>query len=130
MINDLKQFLLCPGGATLSAEVVQDKKWGTLHLLKKLIIGNITAWAEGRAQMVKEVRNTNKKDGIPLLKTLIGNSGSEMSLATATWSHEYQPPLPVLGKVLGCLTGTKKFLLIRWVTTSTLGYQIIKSKTG
>ncbi|GAI87994.1 unnamed protein product, partial [marine sediment metagenome] len=47
------------------------------------------AGVEGGTQMVKKVRDANKKGRTALLQTMIGNGCGQMGLAAAVWTHEY-----------------------------------------
>ena len=52
MVQDLKQLLLCPGGAALGAEIVQHQQRRILDGLEQLVIRDIAARRERTPQMV------------------------------------------------------------------------------
>jgi hypothetical protein len=89
MVDNLEQLLLCPRRAGLIAEVIQYEKRGILHFSEDFVIGGVAAGVEGGTQMVKEVRDADKKGWTALLQTMIGNGCGQMGLAAAVWSHKY-----------------------------------------
>ena len=73
------------------AEVIQHQQGRRLDAFKKLVVGNLALRAEGRAQMVEELRYHHKPGWLAGFIGIINNGSRQVGFTTAGNTMEYQP---------------------------------------
>jgi hypothetical protein len=67
VVDELVKLFLSPGGAAVFPKVIEDENRGTFHTFKEFIVGDLAFGAEGRAQVVEELRNDDEGDRLTFL---------------------------------------------------------------
>src|SRR5436190_1736372 len=94
MVDYLEQLLSCPRCSVLCAKIIKNKKRNIPYILKSLVISDAIrrGGIECRPQMVKKVGDNREECPSALVgNVVVGDGSGEMSLSSATTTHEEKP---------------------------------------
>src|SRR6478609_7510639 len=112
MVQDLEQLLARPLGAALRAKVVEDEQRRCLHRFEQLVIRDVAAGRERRAQMIEQVGDDRKENLTAEFDASIGDRRGQVRLATPGWPAEQQPRRRIVGVFAAPLQGLSEGTLV------------------
>ena len=91
VVDELKEFLVGPGGEVAGVEVVEDEEGGVAHLLEEDGIGEGGVGLVGGAEVIEEVGHDNVEGRASGGDAVVGDGGGEGGFPVAGVAAEQEP---------------------------------------